>query len=44
VQPPETLGWPEEKLAGIITKEAMIGVARLEAPYRKEEAADGRHA
>ena len=34
VQPPETVGWPEEKLAEIITKESMIGVARLEAPYR----------
>jgi nitrile hydratase len=45
VQPPETTGWPEDKLAGIITKEAMIGVARLEAPYRKaKEADDGRHA
>jgi nitrile hydratase len=44
VQPPETLGWPEEKLAGVVTKEAMIGGARLEAPYRKEEADDGRHA
>jgi Nitrile hydratase, alpha chain len=45
VQPPETMGWPEEKLAGIVTKEAMIGVARLELPYRKaQEADDGRHA
>jgi nitrile hydratase len=34
VQPPETVGWPEDKLAGIVTKESMIGVARLEAPYR----------
>jgi len=34
VQPPETIGWPEDKLAAIVTKEAMIGVARLEAPYR----------
>jgi nitrile hydratase len=34
VQPPETIGWPEEKLAGIVTKNSMIGVARLEAPYR----------
>ena len=29
VQPPETLGWPEEKLAQIVTRDAMIGVARL---------------
>lgn len=29
VQPPETLGWPEEKLVEIVTKEAMIGVSRL---------------
>jgi nitrile hydratase subunit alpha len=29
VQPAETIGWPEEKLAGIVTRDAMIGVARL---------------
>ncbi len=29
VQPPETLGWPEERLADIVTQDAMIGVARL---------------
>jgi nitrile hydratase subunit alpha len=29
VQPPETIGWPEDKLAGIVTRDAMIGVARL---------------
>jgi nitrile hydratase len=34
LQPPETVGWPEDKLAAIVTKESMIGVARLEAPYR----------
>jgi nitrile hydratase len=34
VRPPETVGWPEDKLAEIVTKESMIGVARLEAPYR----------
>jgi nitrile hydratase subunit alpha len=28
-QPAETIGWPEEKLAGIVTRDAMIGVARL---------------
>lgn len=29
VRPPETIGWPEERLAGIVTRDAMIGVARL---------------
>jgi nitrile hydratase len=29
VQPPETRGWPEGKLAALVTKDAMIGVARL---------------
>jgi nitrile hydratase len=29
VQPPETVGWPEERLVEIVTKESMIGVARL---------------
>ena len=29
VQPPETIGWPEEKLAQIVTRDSMIGVARL---------------
>src|SRR5262249_24964478 len=29
LQPPETLGWPEEQLAAIVTRDAMIGVARL---------------
>jgi nitrile hydratase len=29
VQPPETIGWTEEKLVEIITKESMIGVSRL---------------
>ena len=28
-QPPETIGWTEEKLVGIVTRDAMIGVARL---------------
>jgi nitrile hydratase subunit alpha len=28
-QPPETVGWPEEKLTGIVTRDSMIGVARL---------------
>jgi nitrile hydratase subunit alpha len=34
VQPPETIAWPKDKLAAIVTKESMIGVARLEPPYR----------
>jgi nitrile hydratase len=29
VRPPETAGWPEERLIDIVTKESMIGVARL---------------
>lgn len=30
VQPPATAGWPEEKLAKVITQDAMIGVSRLD--------------
>ncbi len=29
VQPPETIGWSEEKLVDIVTRDSMIGVARL---------------
>jgi nitrile hydratase len=29
VQPPATVGWPEDKLAAIVTKDSLIGVARL---------------
>ena len=29
MQPPETLGWPLDRLAAIVTKDSMIGVARL---------------
>jgi nitrile hydratase len=29
VRPAETTGWPEEKLAALVTKDAMIGVSRL---------------
>src|SRR5215467_4160796 len=29
VQPPETVGWPEEKLAEVVTRDSMIGVSRL---------------
>jgi nitrile hydratase len=28
-QPAHTIGWPEEKLVDIVTRDAMIGVARL---------------
>ena len=28
-QPPETIGWAEDKLADIVTRDSMIGVARL---------------
>lgn len=34
VQPEETIGWPEDRLREIVTKDSMIGVSRLEAPYR----------
>jgi nitrile hydratase subunit alpha len=29
LQPPKTVGWPEERLVEIVTKDSMIGVARL---------------
>jgi nitrile hydratase subunit alpha len=29
MQPQATIGWPEEKLASIVTRDSMIGVARL---------------
>src|SRR5262245_29397544 len=29
VQPPHTIGWPEDKLAEIMTRDSMIGVSRL---------------
>ena len=29
MQPPDTIGWPEEQLARIVTRDSMIGVARL---------------
>ena len=28
-QPPETIGWSEEKLASLVTRDGMIGVARI---------------
>jgi nitrile hydratase len=28
-QPPHTIGWPEDKLAEIVTRDSLIGVARL---------------
>ncbi len=32
LRPEGTEGWSEERLAGIVTREAMIGVAKVEAP------------
>lgn len=32
-QPPHTQGWSVEALEALITKESMIGVARLDPPY-----------
>jgi nitrile hydratase subunit alpha len=29
VQPSETFGWPQDRLAAIVTRDSMIGVARL---------------
>ena len=29
MQPPETIGWPEDKLAEIVTRDSLIGVSRL---------------
>jgi nitrile hydratase len=29
LQPPHSLGWTEDRLAGLVTQDAMIGVARL---------------
>ena len=29
MQPKETIGWPEEKLVDVVTRDSMIGVARL---------------
>jgi nitrile hydratase len=37
VRPSYTNGWNEEELARIITKESLIGVARLEEPYAKPQ-------
>jgi nitrile hydratase len=28
-QPPHTVGWPEDKLVSVVTRDSMIGVARL---------------
>ena len=32
LRPPGTEGWPEERLASLVTKDSMIGVARIAAP------------
>jgi hypothetical protein len=37
LRPSYTAGWSEEKLAQIITKESLIGVSRLEAPYENPD-------
>ena len=37
LRPSYTAGWSEEELAKIITKESLIGVSRLEAPYTKPD-------
>ena len=29
LQPPQTVGWPEQKLLALVTRDSMIGVARL---------------
>jgi nitrile hydratase len=29
MQPPETINWPEDRLASIVTRDSLIGVARL---------------
>ena len=31
-QPPGTDGWSEDRLAALVTRDSMIGVARLGAP------------
>ena len=33
-RPAETEGWSEEQLAAIVTRDSMIGVARVQAPAR----------
>ena len=33
LRPAETASWTEERLAALVTQDAMIGVRRLEAPY-----------
>ncbi|MGH2519268.1 MAG: nitrile hydratase subunit alpha [Chloroflexota bacterium] len=30
-QPPNTVGWSEERLAGIVTRDSMVGVAQVKA-------------
>jgi len=33
LRPEGTEGWPEERLAALVTKDSMIGVARIAAPH-----------
>ena len=44
VQPPETVGWPEERLAEIATKESMIGVTASNRRIAERETSHGRRA
>jgi nitrile hydratase len=34
LQPPTTVGWPEDKLAEIVTQDSMIGTSRLDSVTR----------
>ena len=42
-RPPYTSGWSEGELASIVTKDSMIGVARLEPPYAPIRSLSGKH-
>jgi nitrile hydratase len=38
LQPPESVGWPEERLVSIVTRDSMIGVARLQGGHHGRNA------
>src|SRR5687767_94009 len=38
MQPPESVGWPEERLVSIVTRDSMIGVARLQGGHHGRNA------
>ena len=40
MRPPGTEGWSEEELARLVSKDSMIGAARLEPPYSAASLAD----